>query len=132
MPGSSLWLLPPASHYLTDILPSFITILSGQFNSQHTFLPHVTLTSDISPSAYGLDPQRWLDQLPLPAGKDVKVVLGQLASEDVFVRKLYFKVEKEGVSEIGKCTRTVVEGFADEDVARRWVDERYNPHLSLL
>jgi len=60
------------------------------------------------------------------------VKLGALASEDVFVRKLYFRVGKDGVREIGKVSRKYVHGFGEEDVAERWVEEEYEAHLSLL
>ncbi|KAF2472053.1 2',3'-cyclic-nucleotide 3'-phosphodiesterase [Lindgomyces ingoldianus] len=132
MPGSSLWLLPPADHPLNSILSSLIQETSSHFNSPQLFIPHITLTSEISPSTYLPDPQAWLDHLKLPAGKDVRVKMGRLQSEDVFVRKLYSKVEKQGVVEIAKLARTVVAGFNEDEGAQRWANEKYGPHLSLL
>ncbi|KAF2735453.1 2, 3 cyclic phosphodiesterase [Polyplosphaeria fusca] len=132
MPGSSLWLLPPDDHPLNPLLTSLIQTTSAKFASPHLFIPHVTLTSDIPPSTYASSAQKWLHDLPLPAAKDVAVKLGKLQSEDVFVRKLYSKVDKAGVKEIGAAARMVVEGYADWTKALEWAEESYNPHVSLL
>lgn len=131
MPGSSLWLLPPRNQPLYPALCSLISETAKLFGSEHTFLPHVTLTSDINSKAYGSDPQAWLESLPFPKGIDVRVHLGILASEDVFVRKLYSKVDKDGLESIGKMSRMTVEGYGDV-AAQSWAEERYMPHLSLL
>jgi len=132
MPGSSLWLLPPPSHPLNSILKTLIAKTSSHFSSPHLFLPHITLTSDISPTTYSPDPQAWLSNLSVPQASDVKVKLGTLNSEDVFFRKLYSKVEKDGVKQIGKVARKTVEGFQREDIAGKWAEEEYMPHCSLL
>lgn len=133
MPGSSLWLLPPTGHPLNSILESLINSTATHFNSSHLFLPHVTLTSDISSSTYSSDPQKWLDSLSFPAGDVVEVKLGPLASEGVFVRKLYSKVSKsEGLCQTGTMARKAVRGFEDEEKAMKWAEEQYMPHLSLL
>ncbi|KAF2266780.1 2',3'-cyclic-nucleotide 3'-phosphodiesterase [Lojkania enalia] len=132
MPGSSLWLLPPTSHPLNAILASLIQKVSAHFGSPHVFLPHVTLTSEIQPSSYSLDPQKWLNQIEFPEGKYVHVKFGRLNSEDVFVRKLYIKVSKSGVDKLGKTARMTVNGYEDEEAAKKWTEEKYVPHLSLL
>jgi len=133
MPGSSLWLLPPPSHPLSAILPTLIAQTSEHFHSPRRFLPHVTLTSEIPASAYGSDPQAWLDALELPCLGSVEVRFEQLGSENVFVRKLYIKCAKsEGLKQLAKHCRQKVQGYGEDDQARAWVDERYNPHLSLL
>jgi len=133
MPGSSLWLLPPVDHPLNDVIPSLIDKTSKQFNSPHRFLPHVTLTSEISPSTYGSNPQAWLDSLNLPAGQNVKVAFERLGSEDAFFRKLYIKCEKrEGLNQLAKQCRQQVNGFAEEATASSWAEEQYMPHLSLV
>jgi 2',3'-cyclic-nucleotide 3'-phosphodiesterase len=134
MPGSSLWLLPPASHPLQSLLTSLIKETSERFASPHLFVPHVTLTSEIDPSVYGgVDQsQEWLDGLAFPKAGEVVVKLGNLDSEDVFVRKLYVRVEKEGVRGLGVVARRCVKGFEEEGEAERWARERYMPHLSLL
>lgn len=132
MPGSSLWLLPPRTHPLTSIIPSLIEKTAAHFNSPHLFLPHVTLTSDITPNSYAADPQGWIDALEWPEAEDVKVVFGKLGSQSVFFQKLFIRVDKRGMSEVAVAARQTVEGFEDEDKARKWVEDDYMPHLSLL
>jgi 2',3'-cyclic-nucleotide 3'-phosphodiesterase len=133
MPGSSLWLLPPKSHPLNEILSGLINQTSSRFSSPHRFVPHVTLTSELSPSAYSADPQTWLDSLQLPPQSSVQVKFEKLASEDVFVRKLYIKCSKtDGLKRLAAMCRLKVEGFEEEDKAVNWATEKYNPHLSLL
>lgn len=133
MPGSSLWLLPPADHPLNEVLPALIDKTSRQFGSPHRFLPHVTLTSEILPSKYGSDAQGWLDSLDLVSEIAVRVNFERLGSEDVFFRKLYFKCEKDdGLRKLAKQCRQQVEGFADEKKAEDWSKEAYMPHLSLM
>lgn len=132
MPGSSLWLLPPKSHPLNDPLVHLIEQTSSRFGSLNRFIPHVTLTSEISPSLYGHTPQQWLDSLQLSEGSGVKVGFEKLASEDAYVRKLYIKCTKtEGLRELAGMCRQQVEGY-DEGKAAKWASETYNPHLSLL
>ncbi|OAL50379.1 2',3'-cyclic-nucleotide 3'-phosphodiesterase [Pyrenochaeta sp. DS3sAY3a] len=133
MPGSSLWLLPPIGHPLNDLLPTLIDQTSSHFNSPHRFLPHVTLTSDISPSLYSQDAQAWLNSLQLPTKSDISVQFEALGSEDVFFRKLYIKCEKnDGIKQLGKMCRTFVKGFEENEAAHEWVETSYTPHLSLL
>jgi 2',3'-cyclic-nucleotide 3'-phosphodiesterase len=135
MPGSSLWLLPPADHPLNAILPTLIDKTSKQFNSTHRFIPHVTLTSEISPSKYGSDPQAWLNSLSLPSSKHAPVKVGfeRLGSDAHFFRKLYIKCQKtDGVKEVVIRCRQQVQGFEEEGKARVWAEEQYMPHLSLL
>jgi 2',3'-cyclic-nucleotide 3'-phosphodiesterase len=133
MPGSSLWLLPPKSHTLGSILSDLIDQTSSRFDSPHRFIPHVTITSEISPSTYSSDAKAWLDSLKLPSGSTVQVQFEKLASEDVFVRKLYIKCGKaEGLKKLAVACRREVEGFEDESKAERWASDKYNPHLSLL
>ena len=133
MPGSSLWLLPPSDHALNSILPRLIQETSSRFHSPHSFLPHVTLTSDISPSTYSSDPQAWLNSLRLPSGNDVQVKFEKLASEDVFVRKLYIKcTNTDGLKKLAGVCRQGVNGFGEKEKAMEWANAKYHPHLSLL
>ncbi|KAF1911704.1 2',3'-cyclic-nucleotide 3'-phosphodiesterase [Ampelomyces quisqualis] len=133
MPGSSLWLLPPKSHPLNKILTSLIDRTSSRFSSPHIFIPHVTLTSEISPSTYSADPQKWLDSLQLPQPSSLQVRFEKLASEDVFVRKLYIKCSKtDGLLSLAATCRLQVDGFGEEEKATNWATEKYNPHLSML
>ncbi|EAT85717.1 2',3'-cyclic-nucleotide 3'-phosphodiesterase [Parastagonospora nodorum] len=133
MPGSSLWLLPPKSHRLNSILPTLIDQTSSHFGSAHRFLPHVTITSEISPSTHSPNPQAWLDSLEISSGDKIEVMFEKLASEDVFFRKLYIKCHKtEGLKKLAVLCRREVEGFGEEREAAKWATESYNPHLSLL
>ncbi|KAL1792037.1 hypothetical protein ACET3X_009788 [Alternaria dauci] len=133
MPGSSLWLVPPADHPLNEVIPRLIDRTSKQFNSPHRFLPHVTLTSEISPSKYGADPQAWLESLDLPSRQDVHIKFERLGSEDVFFRKLYIKCEKGvGIKKLAQQCRKHVDGFEDETNTMAWAEEQYMPHLSLM
>ena len=90
MPGSSLWLLPPETHPLNELLTSLIRRTASHFGSSDLFVPHITLTSDlVAPSTYGSDPQQWLESLDLPAGHNIQVQLDRLDSEHLYFRKLY-------------------------------------------
>jgi 2',3'-cyclic-nucleotide 3'-phosphodiesterase len=133
MPGSSLWLLPRANHPLNEVLPSLIDKTSKQFNSPHRFLAHVTLTSEISPSKYGSDPQAWLDSLEMPPSKDLNIEFERLGSDEHFFRKLYIKCQKtDGVKKLAQQCRQQVQGFEEGAKASSWAEEQYMPHLSLL
>lgn len=133
MPGSSLWLVPPESHPLHGSITSLITsILPSRFpaeaggesnnNKPVLFAPHMTLTSEISPATY-LDnndvtneqqqqgdnqnaaAQTWLNSLPLPPARDVRVRLLDVATQDVFFRRCFVRVGYEGVREIVAVAR---------------------------
>jgi 2',3'-cyclic-nucleotide 3'-phosphodiesterase len=124
MPGSSLWLLPPVSHPLNVKLTALIQRAKAHFASPHLFLPHITLT---------LDPQAWLDALHLPVAGDVDINFANLASEDVYVRKLYIACGiQDGLCELAAACRREVDGFGEEGKAKSWVREKYVPHASLL
>lgn len=133
MPGSSLWLLPPASHPLNNLLSTLIDKTSSHFHSPHRFLPHVTLTSEINASAYESDPQAWLDSLNIQLGSKILVKFQRLHSEHVFVRKLYIKCEKAGgLVLLAQRCRQQIQGFEEIEKAEKWAKESYTPHLSLL
>lgn len=146
MPGSSLWLLPPPSHSLhttlttliTHTLPSLLPSESSASTLAPTFFPpHMTLTSEIAPSLYGTDPQRWLDGIPFPSGREVRVRFGGVASQDVFYRRCFVRVGVEGVRGVVAIARARgVSG--EEEVGGRtgewleWWVESYGPHVSLM
>lgn len=134
MPGSSLWLLPPEAHPLNEVLVSLIKRTASRFGSYDLFIPHITLTSDlVSPSSYGPEPQQWLDSLDLPAGGDVQVEFDRLDSEDVYFRKLYIKCKKTGgLKALATVCRQQVANHEGQETARKWAEETYNPHVSLL
>lgn len=56
-----------------------------------------------------------------------------LGSEDVFFRKLYIKCAKsKHLEELARTCRRKVPGYEEDDKAKAWADEQYNPHLSLM
>ena len=133
MPGSSIWLLPPEDSPLNATLAALIEKTSLRFDSPHRFLPHVTLTSNISPSIYGTDPQSWLDQLTVQSIESIAVIFEKLASEDVFFRKLYIKCMKgDGIQKLATICRQSSDGCSDYTKAKQWTASEFNPHLSLL
>jgi 2',3'-cyclic-nucleotide 3'-phosphodiesterase len=63
----------------------------------------------------------------------VQVRFEKLASEDVFVRKLYIQcVKTDELEKLAATCRMKVEGFEKEEKANNWATEQYKPHLSLL
>jgi len=97
----------------------------------------MTLTSEISPTLYGNDPQAWLDSIPLPSAEEVKVRFEDVAGQDVFYRRCFLKVEVEGVGGVVAITRARgVEGEKEVgEKTRRWLDwwvAAYGPHVSLM
>lgn len=157
MAGSSLWLVPPPSHPLHEILTTLITTTlpalvppgpappsdktaSPPSPSPPTFAPHLTLTSNIDPSstyATSPSPQAWLDALPFPAGTAVRVIFERVKTDNFFFRRCYLKVGYDGVRYVAAVARARgVEG--EEEVGRRtekWLEEwraAFGPHVSLL
>jgi 2',3'-cyclic-nucleotide 3'-phosphodiesterase len=68
----------------------------------------------------------------LESEPSVHVGFKGLESEDIFVKKLYVQVEKPGLEELARVARMTVAGYEDPEVAKKWVEEGYKPHLSLL
>ena len=149
MPGSSLWLLPPASHPLhaalstliSKTLPSLLPAESDAATLADVdfFPPHVTLTSEIDPAAtYGDNPQGWLDAIPFPKEKVCVRFVGEtVVSQDVYVRRCYLPVALDGVRAAAAIARArgvygePVPGPKTEAWLRAWV-EAFGPHLSLM
>ena len=151
MPGSFLWLVPPASHPLHIILTNLITttlppLLSSSPHNP-TFAPHITLTSDIPPDTHGPDPQAWLDSIPWPSRPgSVRVRLlpsGPRTDDDAFFRRCYLPVDPGGgVADLAALARAwAVEGEGEggaesggERTAawlRGWL-AGFGPHVSLV
>lgn len=142
MPQSSLWLIPPQdNHPFNKSLKSLISeTIQSDFprvpNDQLSFPPHVTLTSDIAPDAYGSDPQSWLDNLSLPAEFKKERVEPDLNFETIetgsqFFKKLYLRARKdENLLKLAAATRRAT--GADTDTAKKWAESEFMPHLSLL
>lgn len=126
MPGSSLWLTPPPSHPLYEILAQLIESTLPKLFSQPdsasprlpVFAPHLTLTSNIDPAVYGSDPKGWLDSLPFASRPSIPqsesgsrdegstVLFERVKSEDVFFRRCYIKCSfTDGVRQLAGVAR---------------------------
>lgn len=130
MPGSSLWLVPPPSHPLHEVITTLIsTTLPSKFPSEAAgggtnpvlFAAHMTLTSEILPSTYYHDStpdlnqpptdeerqhaQKWLDALPFPPADEVRVRLDRVDTQDVFFRRCFVRVGYGGVEDIVAVAR---------------------------
>ncbi|KAI9172672.1 2',3'-cyclic-nucleotide 3'-phosphodiesterase [Paramyrothecium foliicola] len=140
MPGSSLWLIPPADHPLHRVLGKLIcTQLPAKFPelTGPQFDPHMTLTSNISPAVYGDSPQQWLDSIPWPSGKEVQVRFETVETEDTFFRRGTIKVNFDGVRDVAGIARArgVVGEEAIGPVTEEWLKEwksAFGPHVSLI
>ncbi|KAF2084479.1 2',3'-cyclic-nucleotide 3'-phosphodiesterase, partial [Saccharata proteae CBS 121410] len=142
--GCSLWLVPPKSSTLYSVLSDIITTtLPEQFpnDSIPTFVPHVTLTSNINPSLFtdSIDEEEqqkgaeaWLKKLDLPTAKQVEVTFQGLDVGQVFFKKLTLRVNKSGLAKLALVSRKDgVEG-GNEEPARDWLESSYGPHCSLM
>ena len=133
MPGSSLWLVPPPdsalhktiSTLITSTIPSLYPIALPP-----RFSPHLTLTADTVKSSSD-DPQKWLDGLDLPVEKlEIRVKEPQVGQ--IFFRKLTLRCEKDdALKGLAAACRRAGTGAGAEEV-RRWVEEVYAPHVSLM
>ncbi|KAI0125025.1 2',3'-cyclic-nucleotide 3'-phosphodiesterase [Xylariales sp. AK1849] len=141
MPGLSLWLVPSTTHPLYAILAKLISeTLPAEFSDEKgpSFIPHLTLTSDISDSTYKEEgPQRWLDSIPWPVSHDIKVRFKTVKTQDVFVRRCYIQVDFDGVKNVSGIARA--RGVNDEkevgEKTERWFEEwktAFGPHVSLI
>jgi len=138
MPGSSLWLIPPPTSDFNKHLQDLITAsIPRHFSNTktHDFIPHVTITSNISPSLHTPNPQAWLDSLDLPLTSAITITaeIEALDPEDPFFKKLTLRLGKDG-SLCDLAARCRAEGVlgGDEERAREWVRNEYAPHLSLM
>lgn len=138
MPGSSLWLLPPEIHPLYVTLSKLISediparLAQYQTDPFPSFVPHLTLTSDIHDSPE--DPQAWLDALDLPNAAEVEVEIVELDQGTLWTKRLFLRAEKGPLKKIGTICRKIVEKPGDEKVktAEDWVEEIWDPHISLV
>lgn len=142
MPGSSLWLTPPPSHPLHAVLTKLIeTTIPAQFPDTTprppSFSPHMTLTSNVDPSIFADQPQRWLDSIAFPPASRVHVKLERVKTEDVFFRRCYIKCAFDGVRDVAAISRARgVEGETEVgEKTEAWLaewKEAFGPHVSLM
>jgi len=102
-----------------------------------SFIPHVTLTSDISPLTYGGDPQSWLESIDMTSCSEAtEISMQNLNVEQPFHRKLTITVNKSlELSRLATILRAAAAGPKpkhDIEYAERWEANDYRPHLSLL
>lgn len=129
MPGSSLWLLPPATSTLTKTLQTLISssipsLFPTTSPPPPDFIPHITLTSHITPTPS--DPQAWLDKLSLPDLEAV-VILHPVVGEIYFQKLTLACAKSKGLTALAKACREQAVGDDADAFA-----EGYYPHLSLM
>ena len=142
MPASSLWLIVPSQVHPFN--KSLLDLIGDTYPSDfasyktHKFIPHVTLTSDITSETYekSSSPQEWLDNLDLEHDfkkelNEVGVEFEVLESGDKFYKKLYLRAGKDAnlLRLAAKCREQT--GASEED-AKKWAEDEYAPHLSLM
>lgn len=142
MPGSSLWLIVPQPDHpfnksMLDLTQDTIKSDFSQFKLPK-FDPHVTLTSDIEPSTYSSGPQEWLDSLDLNLDfkkelNEVNIELEMLECSDQYFKKLYLRAGKDAnlLKLVAKCREQTGKGVSEAD-AKKWAENEYLPHMSLM
>lgn len=139
MPGASLWIIPPTSSFndflqtlITDTIPSLFPEATT-----HSFIPHITITSNVDQSIYDdqKDPQAWLDSLHLEhhEAQDIKILLADLEPGHPFFKKLTLNVVEDDplLRLVAACRMEAVVGY-DIINATWWAEGEYLPHLSLM
>ncbi|KAK5946377.1 hypothetical protein PMZ80_000520 [Knufia obscura] len=143
--SSSLWLIPTQDNPFTKELQELITTtIPSNFaatitpDKKHTFIPHVTLTTDITPKTHSPPPQQWLDNLSLPPFQretnEVPLELSHLEAGDTFHRKLSIAITPhDNLSQLAaRCRREAIAN-TNEEAAQSWAaSDEFRPHLSLL
>lgn len=137
MPGASLWLVPPPSSDIDEILSTLITrTVPNRFPelgaAPPNFPPHLTLTSDIAPEVVGDNPQAWLDGLSISLTESPSVNLQSLDIGQPFFKKLTLSSKKAPLQELAVQARAAAVEDGDEGAAMEWFGEKYAPHVSLL
>ncbi|KAF8248862.1 2, 3 cyclic phosphodiesterase [Wilcoxina mikolae CBS 423.85] len=135
MPGSSLWLIPPAGSPLETALQSLIsTSLPPHFLPERvpSFPPHLTLTSRL-PEEFSNPQQQVLDQIDIPNDELPDVKFASLNVGDTFFTRLTLHTEKTQslVALAKQCRRKFVVGTTEEE-AELWAEEVFTPHVSLV
>ena len=97
----------------------------------------MTLTSNVNPSTYGDEPQRWLDGIAFPSASEVNVKFDKVKTEDVFYRRCYIKCAFDGVRDVAAMARARgVEGELEVgEKTKAWLaewKEAFGPHVSLM
>ncbi|KAF8461914.1 2',3'-cyclic-nucleotide 3'-phosphodiesterase [Kalaharituber pfeilii] len=131
MGGSSLWLIPPAESEIDSKLSTLINItlpsLMPDIRLPH-FRPHITLTSEVSPA---LDPTTVTSSIEVQTPPDVK--FHEVNVGTTFFTRVTLHLEKTAAIKAlaADCRKKYVTN-GDEEAAKRWSEEDYVPHLSLI
>ena len=93
----------------------------------------MTLTSNVSPKLHSSDPQAWLDSLDLPISSTMNADITAVDPDDKFFKKLTLRLDKRGAL-VDLATACRMHGVLDGDevAAKKWADDEYLPHLSLM
>jgi 2',3'-cyclic-nucleotide 3'-phosphodiesterase len=128
-PGLSLWLVPTEGSDIYNALAKAITqIVPPTLSISDTpprFEPHLTLASRIPRQSITSDPQRWLDEIDLPAISTVEVSFQELATGDAFFKKLFIRCKRsDSLLQLAARCRAFSSVNIDE--------MQYDPHVSIL
>lgn len=128
-PGLSLWLIPPEGSHIyntlaraiNELVPSEIQPSDAAPKSE----PHLTLASRIPRQSITSDPQTWLDEIDLPAISTVEVRFHELATGDMYFKKLFIRCKRsDSLLQLASSFRAFSSATVDE--------AQYDPHVSLL
>jgi 2',3'-cyclic-nucleotide 3'-phosphodiesterase len=128
-PGLSLWLVPPEGSHIYNALSRAIAELVPSeiqpSDSAPKFEPHLTLASRIPRRSITSDPQKWLDEIDLPAISTVEVEFHELATGDMYFKKLFIRCKRsESLLRLASSCRAFSSATIDE--------AQYDPHASVL
>jgi len=124
---------------LTHLIDHTVPSIFSETPNLPTFIPHVTLTSDIDLFSLKPNPSAWLERLAIPQVEDVKVKFQSVEVGQTFTKKLFVRCEKSGLEGLGElCRWQAVEspgGISGDDGRNRaeaWAEGIWDPHLSLM
>jgi 2',3'-cyclic-nucleotide 3'-phosphodiesterase len=129
MPPEDDPVLEPLTKLIGSELPAYFA--SSKSASFALFVPHLTLTSDIKNVTE--DPQKWLDSLHFPSSEGISVQFTELAKGNHWTKKLFLRTEKDPLRKLAASCRSAVEPYDDDtEAVLRWVEEEWDPHVSLV
>jgi cyclic phosphodiesterase-like protein len=130
MPPEDDPILEPLTSLISSELPAYFATADSETFA--LFVPHLTLTSGILDVP--ADPQKWLNSLDFPPTEELSVRFTGLAKGDRLTKKLFLRTEKQPLKELAAACHLAVEPSGDgiEAMAQRWVEEEWDPHVSLV
>jgi len=130
-PGSSLWLLPPADSKIERELHTLInSTFPGFFPNIQLphFPPHITLTSEVDPA---LDPTTVTSSIEITSAPDVRFTNVNIG-KTFFTRVTLYLEKTEKLKALAADCRQRFVTNGNTELARKWVEDSYVPHLSLI